>query len=55
MIGDQIPTDIFFGKNCGMSTLLTMTGVTDPEILRRSKIQPDWVINSFEELLRDHS
>lgn len=50
MFGDRIDTDIVFGKNVGCATVLTMTGVTDDEILERSEIKPDYVIQNFTEL-----
>lgn len=35
MIGDNMDTDILFGKNAGMDTLLVFTGVTNEEILKK--------------------
>ncbi|KND03007.1 phosphoglycolate/pyridoxal phosphate phosphatase [Spizellomyces punctatus DAOM BR117] len=47
MIGDRLDTDIEFGKKGGLKTLLVMTGVTNPDKLKRSPIQPDCYISSL--------
>ena len=32
MVGDRLDTDIAFGRSVGMSTLLVLSGVTEPEL-----------------------
>lgn len=46
-LGDRLETDILGGQRAGLNTALVLTGVTDAEMLERSRIQPDWV---FEDL-----
>lgn len=46
-LGDRLETDILGGQQAGLETALLLTGVTDAEMLERSRIQPDWV---FEDL-----
>ncbi|GAB4571098.1 MAG: HAD-IIA family hydrolase [Anaerolineae bacterium] len=48
MIGDRLDTDILGAQRAGLRTALVMCGVTDPETLAASKIQPDAV---FKDLL----
>jgi len=50
MFGDRLDTDIQFGKNCGLKTVLTLTGVTSENQLSNSSIQPDLVIRDFGDL-----
>jgi 4-nitrophenyl phosphatase len=50
MVGDRLDTDIRFGQHGGMGTLLVMTGITTPEILKESSIHPDYVVDRFVSL-----
>jgi len=52
IIGDNIHTDILGGNNFGITTVLSLTGVTDKKELRRSKVKPDYVIEHPSRLLR---
>jgi len=51
MVGDRLDTDIAFGKNGGLTTLLVLTGVTEWDDLNTSSIQPNYVIESFGHLV----
>lgn len=51
MFGDRLDTDIEFGKACQMMTVLTMTGITTEQLLAESTTQPDYIIQTFVELL----
>ncbi|KAL3700592.1 hypothetical protein R1sor_018614 [Riccia sorocarpa] len=53
MVGDNLETDILFGKNGGCKTLLVLTGVTDLETLQspENSIQPDYYTHHISDLL----
>lgn len=60
MVGDRLDTDIMLGFNCGMKTLLTLTGVStvaDAEALQKSgsveqqEMLPDYYVESIADLL----
>ncbi|KAG6548634.1 hypothetical protein Mapa_009788 [Marchantia paleacea] len=53
MVGDNLETDILFGKNGGCKTLLVLTGVTDLKTLQspENSIQPDYYTNQLSDLL----
>ncbi|MBI2000932.1 MAG: HAD-IIA family hydrolase [candidate division NC10 bacterium] len=51
MIGDRLETDIRMAREAGMAGALVLTGVTDRRTLRRSPIQPDYVLRDLRELL----
>jgi 4-nitrophenyl phosphatase len=50
MLGDRLETDILAGKRAGLRTLLVLSGVTDPEMLSRSELQPDLVFDDIAHL-----
>jgi NagD protein len=51
IIGDRLETDIRMGHEAGMTTAVVLTGVTTPELLATSDIQPDIVLRRLDELL----
>ncbi|GJQ12825.1 hypothetical protein GpartN1_g4616.t1 [Galdieria partita] len=53
MVGDRLDTDILFGKNNGLRTVLSLSGVTTMENLLsdKNKILPDYYIQSVADLL----
>ncbi|XP_029977487.1 glycerol-3-phosphate phosphatase [Sphaeramia orbicularis] len=60
MVGDRLDTDILFGSNCGLKTLLTLTGVStvaDAEAHQKSGcadrqgMVPDYYVESIADLL----
>ncbi|THH06255.1 hypothetical protein EW145_g4211 [Phellinidium pouzarii] len=53
MVGDRLNTDILFGKQGGLSTLLVLTGITQESDLRSNAPPvaiPDFVTNSIGDL-----
>lgn len=60
MVGDRLDTDIMLGTNCGLKTLLTLTGVStvaDAEdhmksgCPNRAGMVPDYYVDTIAELL----
>lgn len=60
MVGDRLDTDIMLGSNCGLKTLLTLTGVSTvaeaeanqkSECPQRQKMVPDYYIESIADIL----
>lgn len=53
MVGDRLDTDIKFGQDGGLATVLTLSGVTTEKALLdpSNNIQPDFYIDSLAELL----
>lgn len=53
MVGDRLDTDILFGKDGGLRTMLVLSGVTTEEKLLspENKIQPDFYTSALPDLL----
>ncbi|XP_059835857.1 glycerol-3-phosphate phosphatase [Hypanus sabinus] len=60
MVGDRLDTDILMGTNCGLRTILALTGVSTLEEVRahqesnspeRHKLVPTYYVNSVADLL----
>jgi NagD protein len=51
IIGDRLETDMVMGIEAGMATAVVLTGVTTPELLAASDIQPDYVLDRLDELI----
>ncbi|KAI9291124.1 putative 4-nitrophenylphosphatase [Neoconidiobolus thromboides FSU 785] len=56
MIGDRLDTDILFGKNANMFTLLVLSGVTDIKVLEKKEnnIYPDFMIEDLTKILHNN-
>lgn len=51
MLGDRLDTDILAGERAGLVTMLVMTGVTTPDELSSSRIEPDIVLPDLSPLV----
>lgn len=51
MVGDRLSTDIRFGELTGITSVLVMTGETTPEMLEKSEIKPDYVLDAFSDFI----
>jgi 4-nitrophenyl phosphatase/phosphoglycolate phosphatase len=55
MVGDRLDTDIVFGADNGLSTVLTLSGVTSEKKLlsEENKIKPEYYVNSIADFFPD--
>lgn len=53
MIGDTMETDILGAGAMGFTTVLTLSGVTKKDMLQNYGYEPDFIVNSIEDLLND--
>ncbi|MGD8621123.1 MAG: HAD-IIA family hydrolase [Anaerolineales bacterium] len=51
-VGDRLDTDIAGGMRYGLKTVLLLTGIAQPEDLKASNTQPDWVFNDLPALIK---
>ena len=53
MIGDRLYTDVALGETTGMTTILVMSGETQPSDLEQSSYKPDYIFQHLGEVA-DH-
>lgn len=53
VVGDRLETDILGGLNAGCKTALVLSGVTTPNLLKKSKIKPDFVAENLDEIVSE--
>lgn len=60
MVGDRLETDMLFGSNCGLDTMLTLTGVSQIEeaqeyrssdLTTNHSYVPDYVVDTIADFL----
>lgn len=51
MVGDRLYTDVAFGKNCGFMSILVLSGETTADMLPKSKIKPDYVLDKVKDII----
>lgn len=51
MVGDRLDTDIMFAKNCGIKSILVLTGNAKKEDIK--DIKPDYVFESIRNIARN--
>lgn len=52
VVGDRLETDILGGQGVGLKTILITTGVDDQKTTLAKGIQPDWVVESLDALIK---
>jgi HAD superfamily hydrolase (TIGR01450 family) len=50
VVGDRLDTDLSMGDRAGMSTVLTLSGVTDRADIADSDIEPDFIIETLDDI-----
>ncbi|MFX1450302.1 MAG: HAD-IIA family hydrolase [Promethearchaeota archaeon] len=53
LFGDRLYTDIKMGKEAGVTTCCVLSGETTMEMIKKSEIKPDFIINGIWELLNE--
>jgi 4-nitrophenyl phosphatase len=52
MVGDRLDTDIAGAARAGLTTVLTLSGITTAKDVRASSIKPDLVCQDIADLIR---
>ncbi|TQR20368.1 HAD-IIA family hydrolase [Psychrobacillus vulpis] len=50
MVGDRLETDIKMANEAGIQSVLVMTGITNPEMLKQTTYQPKYVLESVKDI-----
>jgi HAD superfamily hydrolase (TIGR01450 family) len=50
VIGDRLETDVRMGRDVGMSTVLVLSGATNPGDVPTAAVQPDYVLDSLGQI-----
>jgi HAD superfamily hydrolase (TIGR01457 family) len=50
MVGDRLETDVLMGHTAGCDTAVVLTGITTRDMLAKTPIKPDYVLESIAEL-----
>lgn len=50
MVGDRLETDIRMGNECGLQSVLVLTGITTEDMLKYTEDKPKYVLNSIKEI-----
>lgn len=50
LVGDRLDTDIEMGLSAGITTVLTLSGVTTKSDLQDTNISPDYIIDSLQDI-----
>ena len=53
MIGDRLDTDVIFGKNGNLYTILVLSGVSKREDVEKVEIKPDEIMDSIADLMNN--
>lgn len=52
IVGDRMDTDIIAGVEAEITTVLVLSGVTQPEDIKRFAYRPDYVLNGVGDIIR---
>lgn len=50
MVGDNLETDILFGHNANIDSLLVMTGISNEDMAKKAKHTPTFIIDSLADI-----
>lgn len=50
MVGDRLETDILMANEAGINSVLVMTGITTPEMLKETEYKPNFTLESVRDI-----